>query len=130
MDKFYEFQKAIESGDEIAIDRARRRLFLSDRDEFLDREFIDSVKGKTLGKNIARILSDSNNFDVIDYAKIVSSMITHCFIEAQVKGNPISDYPIKELYVILGGFINSGSDEQTAISACKDFVADRFGSIL
>lgn len=129
MDLFEELEKAINKGDKDAIAQIQRKILLGGRDTTIDENFIGSIKGKTLYKNIVRSISEGTEFETVDYAKLVSSLITHYLIESQTSGRPTQDFPIQELYVILGGFVNE-ADKEKAIQDAKDFIKDRYGEFL
>lgn len=126
MNLLEELSKAIESGNQEEIDRVKRKLLLADRDLSIDEDFIESIRGKTLYKNIVKSVNEDNTMDYLDYAKMVSSILTHCIIESQVRDRSVDDYPIKELYVILGSFINNKDSEDESIAKCKDFINERY----
>jgi hypothetical protein len=126
MDLFAELQKAISDGNHEEVERIQRRILLGNRDESIDENFIKSIKGKTLGKNVSRII-DGKEFSDNDYMKIVSSLITHNIIESEQTGRPLKDYPIHELYVILGNFVNGGDG---AVDECCRFVTERYSRFL
>lgn len=126
MDIFDELNKAIESGNQDEIDRVRRKILLVDRDETIDENYVKSIKGKTLYKNMVKAVSESDDVSYNDYAKLVTSMITHCIIEAQTTNNDIKSYPVQELYVILGGFINESEDKVKAVKRTREFIEDRY----
>jgi hypothetical protein len=123
---FAELQKAISDGNHEEVERIQRRILLGNRDESIDENFIKSIKGKTLGKNVSRII-DGKEFSDNDYMKIVSSLITHNIIESEQTGRPLKDYPIHELYVILGNFVNGGDG---AVDECCRFVTERYSRFL
>ena len=60
--------------------------------------------------------------------KIVSSLITHVLIEKDANNVNPDDLGIKELYVILGGFVNG--DEENAVNAAKKFITSRYSEFL
>lgn len=126
MSLFEELRVAMESGDSEEIERVKRKLILSDRDLSIDENFIDSIRGKTLYKNIVKSINEDSTMGYLDYAKMISSMLTHCIIESQIKERDMDDYPIKELYVILGSFINGGDSEDESIRKCKNFINERY----
>lgn len=128
MNLFDDLQKAVNSGDVQEVERIKKKILLAGRDEKIDEEFIQSIKGKTICKNLSRIASDEREFSNEDYMKIVSSLITHNIIESEQRGNSLSDYPIKELYVLLGKFINNGNGD--AIDECKRFIQERYVQFL
>lgn len=128
MELFEELQKAISNGDNAEVERIQRKILLEDRDDSIDEGFINSIKGKTLCKNIYRIASGERDFTNEEYMKIVSSLITHNIIESEQTGKSMQDYPIKELYVILGKFINEGNGD--AADECKRFIQERYVKFL
>ena len=128
MNLFDELQKAISEGNKEEIERVQRKILLAGRDESIDEDFINSIKGKTLHKNISRIALDEKDFTNEEYMKIISSLITHNIIESEKTGKSLQDYPIKELYVILGNFINEGNGD--AVNECKRFVKERYTQFL
>ena len=125
MDLFCELQEAISRQDSEAIERIQRKILLGNRDESIDENFIASIKGKTIHKNIARII-DGKEFTDSEYAKIISSLITHTIIESEQTGRKLDDYPIKELYILLGNFINEGNGAYE----CKRFIQERYSQFL
>ena len=128
MSLFDELQRAISEGNRNEIERIQRKILLAGRDESIDEDFINSIKGKTLHKNISRIAFDDRSFTNEEYMKIVSSLITHNIIESEKTGRSLQDYPIKELYVILGNFINEGNGD--AVNECKRFIKERYVQFL
>jgi hypothetical protein len=123
-----ELHEAVNSGDEAEIERVQRKILLGWRDETLDENFISSIKGKTICRNIYRIANNEDNMSNADYMKMISSLITHNIIESEKTGKPLDDYPIKELYVLLGNFINEGSGD--AVNECKRFIQERYSQFL
>lgn len=121
-----ELNAAIESGNQEEIDRVKRKILLANRDLSIDEDFIESIKGKTLYKNIVKSVNEDSTMEYFDYLKMVSSMITHCIIESQIRDKSLDDYPIKELYVILGSFINNKDSEDESVTKCKNFINERY----
>lgn len=115
-------KEALEKGDAQAIREAKDALILAGRDKELDRGLINSIKEKTLGKNIKKIINNED-VDRIFCMKVISSLLTHIVIEAGINNTSLDDYSIKELYVILGGFVN---DKEDAVQSAKKFLVDRY----
>ena len=115
-------KEALERGDAQAIREAKDALILAGRDKELDRGLINSIKEKTLGKNIKRIINNED-VDRLFCMKVISSLLTHIVIEAEINNTSLDDYSIKELYVILGGFVN---DKEDAVQSAKKFLVDRY----
>ena len=115
-------KEALEKGDAQAIREAKDALILAGRDKELDRGLINSIKEKTLGKNIKRIINNED-VDRLFCMKVISSLLTHIVIEAEINNTSLDDYSIKELYVILGGFVN---DKEDAVQGAKKFLVDRY----
>ena len=136
IDLFEELEKAINDKDSDKIEKLRRRILLDDRDEALDRDFIESVKGngsrnKTLYVNMKKAVNSEVREDWIWYAKLVSSLITHILIESQVRGRDLSEYPIADLYSLLGDFIlNRDGSVESSIEKCIDFINTRYFSFI
>lgn len=135
MDLLRELEKAINEKDADRIEKLRRRLLLDDRDESIDRDFVASIKGnsgrnKTLYVNLKKSLNQDVREDWIWYAKLVSSLITHVLIESQVRGRDLREYPIIDLYSLLGDFILNKEDRDTTIEKCKDFISTRYFSFV
>lgn len=101
---------------------------MSGRDISIDIDFINSIKGKTLYKTMLKSVKHDNNMTFLDYEKMVSSLITHCLIEVQVKNRDVNDYPVRELYVLLGKFVNDEKKDM-AVDDCKSFIQDRYINI-
>ena len=135
MDILRELERAVRENDPEKIERLRRRLLLDDRDESVDKDFVDSIRGngsrnKTLYVNLRKALNQNIKEDWIWYAKLVSSLITHILIESQVRDRDIRDYPIVELYSLLGDFILNKEDRDTTIGKCRDFINTRYFSFV
>lgn len=96
---------------------------ISGKDYSLDKDMILSIIKKEPGRVIKNIIN-SDDFDVISSMKACSSLLTHNIIEAQITGRSIEDYPVKELYVILGKFINDGLEDGK--NEFKKFVTERY----
>lgn len=127
-DIFSELQDAINSGDKIKIDFLKKKMLSGGRNVAIDVRFLEAIKGKTLYKNMLRAMLDENDMQTLDYAKLVSSLITHCFIECQQTNLTLDDYPIRELYIILGDFVNGSAED--AVQKIKLFLADRYAWLI
>ena len=117
---------AIDSGDSQAIIDAKNALLLAGRDKSIDKNLIESVKDKTLGKSLKRIVNNED-VDKLFCMKSISSLLTHIVIEADINDRNLDEYSIKELYVILGGFVN---DKENAIYDAKKFISDSYAEFL
>lgn len=138
MDLYDELNKAILNNDTRLINIIKRKITYGDEEEDNIRLYIEHIKGKTLYKTLRKALymdidnADSNE-DIdnifILYVKLVSSMLTHSVIEAQIENKDIDKYPVKDLYIILGYLINShdATEKKNAMSKCKVFLQDRYG---
>ena len=107
MSLFDELQKAILDGDMDLVTDLRRRIMQGERDESLDKNMIQAIIKKEPGRVIRSIIN-SDDLDEISCFKACSSLLTHNIIEAQINNRSIDEYPINELYIILGTFINDG----------------------
>ena len=107
MSLFDELQKAILDGDMDLVADLRRRIMQGERDESLDKNMIQAIIKKEPGRVIRSIIN-SDDLDEISCFKACSSLLTHNIIEAQINNRSIDDYPINDLYIILGTFINDG----------------------
>ena len=123
---YEKLKEAIASGDPDAILDAKNNLLLAGRDKEIDRSLINSVKDKTLGKSLRKIIKEGD-IDRLFCMKTVSSLITHIIIEADLQKRDLDDYSIKELYVILGGFVN---DKDEAVQNAKKFITDRYSEFM
>nr|DAN44507.1 MAG TPA: hypothetical protein [Bacteriophage sp.]DAR68434.1 MAG TPA: hypothetical protein [Caudoviricetes sp.]DAY36511.1 MAG TPA: hypothetical protein [Bacteriophage sp.] len=123
MSLFDELQKAILDGDMDLVADLRRRIMQGERDESLDKNMIQAIIKKEPGRVIRSIIN-SDDLDEISYFKACSSLLTHNIIEAQINNRSIDDYPINELYIILGTFINDGLDRGK--DDFKKFVTKRY----
>lgn len=124
---FNQLNQAILEGNHEEAERLKEEILLSNRDKSIDKNFIKNISSKTLGKNLKRIIN-SEDINTSDCAKIVSSLITHVLIEKDTNNVNPDDLGLKELYVILGGFINS--DEENAVNATKKFITSRYSEFL
>lgn len=123
MSLFDELQKAILDGDMDLVADLRRRIMQGERDESLDKNMIQAIIKKEPGRVIRSIIN-SDDLDEISCFKACSSLLTHNIIEAQINNRSIDDYPINELYIILGTFINDGLDRGR--DDFKKFVTKRY----
>ena len=123
MSLFDELQKAILDGDMDLVTDLRRRIMQGERDESLDKNMIQTIIKKEPGRVIRSIIN-SDDLDEISCFKACSSLLTHNIIEAQINNRSIDDYPINELYIILGTFINDGLDRGK--DDFKKFVTKRY----
>ena len=123
MSLFDDLQKAILDGDMDLVADLRRRIMQGERDESLDKNMIQAIIKKEPGRVIRSIIN-SDDLDEISCFKACSSLLTHNIIEAQINNRDINDYPINELYIILGTFINDGLDR--GIDDFKKFVTKRY----
>ena len=123
---YEKLKEAIASGDPDAILDAKNNLLLAGRDKEIDRSLINSVKDKTLGKSLRKIIKEED-IDRLFCMKTISSLITHIIIEADLQKRDLDDYSIKELYVILGGFVN---DKDEAVQNAKKFITDRYSEFM
>lgn len=123
MSLFDELQQAILDGDMDLVADLRRRIIQGERDESLDKSMIQAIIKKEPGRVIRSIIN-SDDLDEISCFKACSSLLTHNIIEAQINNRSIDDYPINELYIILGTFINDGLDRGK--DDFKKFVTKRY----
>ena len=123
MSLFDDLQKAILDGDMDLVADLRRRIMQGERDESLDKNMIQAIIKKEPGRVIRSIIN-SDDLDEISCFKACSSLLTHNIIEAQINNRSIDDYPINDLYIILGTFINDGLDRGK--DDFKKFVTKRY----
>lgn len=116
-------QEAVTNEDHAMIEKLHHQILNFGRDTSIDEAFIQSIKGKTLGKNLKRIIKEDANFSYNDYTKIISSLITHAIIESEISGKSLDDYAIKEMYILLGKLIN---ENEGAVSDVKEFITERY----
>mgnify|MGYP000957382851 CR=1 FL=1 len=121
-DLFDKLADAILNGDTELAKEIENQI-LRGKDDTLDRDTILAIIKKEPGRVIRDIIN-SEDLDNFTCLKACSSLITHNVIEAQNKNRPLDDYPIKELYVILGRFINDGFEEGK--NDFKKFVTERY----
>lgn len=126
-DLFNKLNQAIQEGNQSEVERLKEEILLAGRDKSIDQNFIQNISSKTLCKNLKRIIN-SEDVSTSSCAKIVSSLITHVLIEKDANNVNPDDLGIKELYVILGGFVNG--DEENAVNAAKKFITSRYSEFL
>lgn len=119
---FDKLEEAILDGN-IELAKEIENQIISGKDYSLDKDMILSIIKKEPGRVIKNIIN-SDNFDDYSSMKACSSLLTHNIIEAQTTNRSIDDYPVKELYVILGKFINDGFEEGK--NEFKKFVTERY----
>lgn len=129
LDELYSsLQEAVTNNDKEGIEKVQKQILNYGRDTSLDESFIKAISGKPLGANLKRIIKgEPPKFSVNAYAKILSSLITHTYIESDITGKSPDDYAVKEMYIILGKFINKN---EGAISDFREFIAERYGEFL
>ena len=128
-DPIRELSEALKSGDQKAIERAQRRMRYSDEDRRVDEGFLQSMRGKTLHKNMSKMYEGQTQFSALDYAKTLSSLMTHYIIEAQNTGKSLKELNVQDIYIVLGSFVNGAPDEQ-AIRESRELIEDRYGDLL
>jgi hypothetical protein len=126
MDLLEEFQIAVKAGDHDRAERIRKDILLESRDKSIDANFLASIKGKILYKNISRMINNQE-FTNLECLKVISSLITHCIIESSQTGIELEEYPIHELYILLGNLINKTPD---SIKNCYDFMIARYSEFM
>lgn len=104
-----ELQLAINNDDKELANKIRNKLLNPNNDE-LDRDFIETISGKTLYRNLKRYMNDNDSMNSFEIAKMLTSLITHCIIDAEITGNDIKKYPVVDMYIILGYFVNGDTD--------------------
>lgn len=55
-------------------------------------------------------MNDNESMSSFETAKMLTSLITHCIIDAEITGNDIKKYPVVDMYIILGYFVNGDTD--------------------
>ena len=127
-DLFNELSIALADGDHERAEILQKKILLLSRDTTLDKNFIDKIKFKTLGKNLKKIVSGEDDFTNIEYAKILSSLITHFLIEQETAGVSAIDLGIHELYIALGNYLHG--DEENAVNLTKEFIESHYSNFL
>ena len=128
MDLLLELQKAIDNNDSEKISKIRDMILNSNKNIDIDINFIQSIKNKVIYKNMKKLLDDDNSLSTLDKAKMVTSLITHCIIDIEINNTNKKDYPIVDLYVILGYYINDDIDKFN--HEVINFINDRYGNYL
>lgn len=126
-DLYQQLSEAIEKKDIALIKEIQTKILNGEDRDTVSESFVKAIEGKTLYKNLKRAIKESNSFDSLDYMKLVSSLLTHNIIEAQIHQKPLNDYPINELYILLGNFI---SGEEKAINEAKEFISNKYAKFL
>lgn len=124
---FEKLNEAVASGNQEEIDRIKREILLGGRDTSIDENFMKSIEGKALYKNVRSLIKEGVEKSKYDYAKIVSSLITHAIIESEKSGKSYNDYGINEMYVVLGKLISGDED---AINETKNFISSRYSEFI
>ena len=124
---FDKLNEAVSRGDQSEIDRIKKEILLGGRDTSIDENFMKSIEGKTLYKNVKSLIKEGTVKSTQDYTKIVSSLITHAVIESEKSGKSYSDYGINEMYVILGKLITG---DENAINETKNFLSSRYAEFI
>lgn len=124
---FEKLNEALQSGNQEDIDRIKKEILISNRDTKIDENFINSISGKALYKNIRGIINEGEEKSVYDYTKLLSSLITHAVIECEKTGNSFNDYGVNEMYIMLGKFI-TGDDN--AVNETKKFLTSRYSEFI
>lgn len=124
---FEKLNEAVASGNQEEIDRIKKEILLGGRDTSIDENFMKSIEGKALYKNVRSLIKEGVEKSKYDYAKIVSSLITHAIIESEKSGKSYNDYGINEMYVVLGKLISGDED---AINETKNFISSRYSEFI
>ena len=124
---FEKLNEAVASGNQEEIDRIKKEILLGGRDTSIDENFMKSIEGKALYKNVRSLIKEGVEKSKYDYAKIVSSLITHAVIESEKSGKSYNDYGINEMYVVLGKLISGDED---AINETKNFISSRYSEFI
>jgi hypothetical protein len=124
---FDKLNEAITSGNTDEVERIKKQILLGGRDTSIDENFIKSIQGKTLFKNVRSLIKEGTVKSEYDYAKILSSLITHAIIQSEKTGTPYKEYGVNEMYVILGKFISGDED---AINETKNFISSRYSEFI
>lgn len=120
---FEELKRAVNDGDLDRAQEIRNKILLGGRDKSIDKNFLDTIKEKTLGKNLLKILLDDvDGRDTLWFTKTLSSLITHMLIECE-RGINKSDIGLHEAYIILGKFINDNGEAEYEF---KKFIDERY----
>ena len=127
MNLFEQLNEAISKGNIDEIDNIQRKILSSGRDLSIDESFINNIKGKTLYRTLVKSINENSEMSKPDYMKLVTSLLTHNIIESCVTGKDMKNYPIKELYIILGNFI---SEKEEAVDEYKRFIQDRYSQFI
>ena len=122
-DLFEKLNEAIKAGNTEEIERIKKEILMGDRDVQLDEHLINSLNGKSIYKNIRKIIKEKEGISEADYAKVISSLITHAIIESEGTGNSYQSYGIDDMYSLLGKFITGDED---ASEDAKKFIISRY----
>jgi hypothetical protein len=88
----------------------------------LDFEFIESIKNKSVYKNLVKHIKENVCIQKHDTLKFMSSMVTHLIIESEVKNKDLSNYPIKLFLDMINRLANEGGNIQDV----KEFLRSRY----
>ena len=131
MSLYYELQDAILSGNYDLAEKIKHKIEMigrnAEQDESIIRELVE--KKKKLGYELRKILdNDIESLNGVECMKACCSLLNHNLIESEMRGNDIFEYPVRELYVILGVFINEGLNDGKV--KFKEFINSRYKKFL
>lgn len=100
-------------------------LGITTNESALDYEFMESIKGKAVYKNLKKFIRE-DSMSKEDVLKLLSSLTTHLIIESSLKNKCLQYYPIK----ILNRMIDDLISNEEMIPDVKNFLHDRYNRFI
>ncbi len=123
-----ELDIAFSSGDPEEIKRVNKKIharLYGVSDNTLDSDFVGSIKGKPVYKNLKKSLV-GEGLDSEDNLKMLSSLVTHLVIESSLRGVDIKEYPVKEILEAVRKIVYEGDQGHDI----RDFLRKRYSEFL
>ena len=122
-----ELEQAILSDDLDKVNKINKkilRLIETGQDNYNSIEFIEKIKGKSVFKNLIRVMR-GERLDLLSFVKLIASLVTHLVIECEQKNLDIKDFKIEEYFDIALSLIYK-QDYDSAEKFLKDKYKDCF----
>lgn len=129
-DRLNQLIQNINEGNHEEAERILNQILLGNRNKEIDKNFIETLEGKPLLKNMNKVLRKDSSLEYLDYAKLVSSLITHCFIKLQHENILEDELPIKDLYTLLGEVILKQKEETEIQKDIQNFIQERYAEFM
>lgn len=115
---------AFSSGDPEEVKRINKKIhshLYGVKDDTLDSDFIDSIRGKAVYKSLKKS-SVGEGLSEEDNLKMLSSLVTHLVIESSLRGVDLKEYPVKDILSAVNKIVYEGDSGHDI----RDFLRERY----